>query len=70
MPEVMRQYIERFDFILSPQVMLPGNCSVISYNNKMYISFVRNIKETDMEREFFKFLVKAGIKVKIESNRR
>ena len=70
LPEIMKSYVERFDFILTPQLTLPGNCSIISYKNKLYISFVRNINETKLERYFFTRLVKSGIHVKIESNRR
>ncbi|MBE6573460.1 MAG: alcohol acetyltransferase [Ruminococcaceae bacterium] len=70
LPEIMNDYIDRFDFILTPQLTLPGNCSVISYKGKMYISFVRNINETTLEKYFFTRLVKNGIHVKIESNRR
>ncbi len=70
LPDIMNSYIERFDFILSPQAMQPCGCSVISYNGKIYISFVRKIKEPKLEKEFFTTLVKSGIHIKIESNRR
>ncbi len=70
LPEAMKQYVERFDFILSPQVMQPCGCSIISYKGRMYISFVRKIKEPMLEQAFFTTLVKSGIHVKIESNRR
>lgn len=70
LPDVMNEYVDRFDFILTPQLTLPGNCSIISFNGKLYISFVRNIKETKLEKYFFTRLVKNGIHVKIESNRR
>lgn len=69
-PDEMRPYIDRFDFILTPQAILPGNCSIISYNGKMVISFVRNIEESELERLFFTRLVKMGIKIRIESNSR
>lgn len=70
LPDVMSRYVERFDFILTPQHLQPGSCSVISYNGKMYISFIRKIRESEVERNFFTRLVKAGIHVKIEANRR
>lgn len=69
-PEVMMPYIERFDFILSPQATQPSGCSIISFKNKLYISFVRKIQEPKVEKEFFTTLVKSGIHVKIETNRR
>ncbi len=69
-PNVMADYVERFDFILSPQATQPSGCSVISFKGKLYISFVRKIKEPKLEKEFFTTLVKQGIHVKIETNRR
>ncbi len=70
LPDIMNEYVERFDFILSPQATQPCGCSVISYKGKLYISFVRKLKEPKLEKEFFTTLVKSSIHVKIESNRR
>lgn len=70
LPDIMNKYIERFDFILSPQALQPCGCSVISYKGRLYISFVRKIKEPKLEKAFFTALVKNGVHVKIESNRR
>ncbi len=69
-PDIMNDYIERFDFNLSPQATQPCGCSILSYKGKMYISFVRKINEPKLEKAFFTYLVKSGIHVKIESNRR
>jgi len=41
----------------------------ISYKDNMYITFSRNIKESEFERLFFTKLVELGIDVYIESNR-
>ena len=35
----------------------------------MEITFAGTLKETDTERDFFRFLVREGIAVKVESNR-
>lgn len=69
-PNPMKSYVEGFDFILTPQHLQPGSCSVLSYNGKMYVNFIRKIKESELERIFFTKLVKNGVHVKIESNRR
>lgn len=68
MPEEMKPYIERADFILGRPYIMPTNCAVASFNGIMSISFGRSIKEKDCERVFFNTLVKMGIPVKIESN--
>lgn len=70
LPEKMCDMVERMDFILGPQATCPNNCGVLSYNGKLYISFLRTIRETDLERAFFCYLRRLGLQVKIESNRR
>ena len=69
-PDEMKPYVERFDFILGEQAICPNACSVLSYNGKMNISFLRTIKESEVEKEFFCFLRSKGVKIKVESNKR
>ncbi len=68
MPEGIGAYIERFDFILPPEPTSKCNCGVISFKNKVSITFGRTINETEIEKYFFNRLVKMGIPVKIETN--
>ena len=68
-PEYMEEHIERVEVMLGKSYFHSPNCALISYKDKMSITFSSCIKETDIEREFFRKLVKAGIHVKIESNR-
>lgn len=69
-PDEMKPFISRFDFILGEQAFCTNACSVLSYNGKTYISFLRTIKESIVEKEFFCFLRSLGIKTKLESNKR
>ena len=68
LPEEMEKYVDRFDFIIGPPASTPNNCSVASYKGKVYINFIRNIKEAELERLFFTTLVKLGLHVNIQSN--
>ena len=68
LPEVMKKYVERVDFVLGVQATSPVNCGVLSYNGKLYVNFVRGIKEPDLERHFFTALRKMNIHVLVESN--
>jgi hypothetical protein len=43
---------------------------VVSWNGKTYISMIRGIRDSELERLFFSSLVEMGIPVDIESNRR
>lgn len=69
-PEEMKPYVNRFDFILGEQAMCTNACSALSYNGKLYISFLRTVRESEVEREFFCFLRSLGAKIKVESNKR
>ena len=68
LPEAMRPYVTRMEFIIGPQRSYPNNCSVLSYGGTTYISMIRNIRESELERRFFSKLVELGIPVRIESN--
>ncbi len=69
-PEEMRAYVTRFDFILSAQSNAPYNCSACSYEGKLRFNVVRNTVEPELERRFFCQLRKMGMHVFIESNQR
>ncbi len=70
LPEAMAPYVSRFDFVIGVQYSYPNNCSVVSWQGKTYISMIRGIRESELERLFFSSLVEKGIPVEIESNRR
>ena len=68
LPAAMAEKVERFDFVIGVQYTYPNNCSVVSYGGKTYISMIRGIRETELERLFFSRLVELGIPVEVESN--
>lgn len=68
LPEEMRPWIERMEFIIGPQRSYPNNCSVISCGGKTCIQLIRNIREAELERRFFSRLVELGLEVTVESN--
>ena len=68
-PDIMKDYITRFDFVLSPQATSPYNCSAISYGDTLYLHFIRNSVEPEYETYFYRVLRELGIPAKVESNR-
>ena len=68
-PEAMKPYIQRFDFILGVQADAPYNCGMLSFGDTLYINFIRNIKDAELERHFFAVLQSLGVPVTVESNR-
>lgn len=68
LPEIMARHIERFDVILGVQAQAPNNCGVVSFDGTLYINFIRNIKEPDLEYHFYKVLERFQLPVLVESN--
>ena len=68
-PPEMAPYIQRMEVILGQSYTPRANCASISYGNTMEITFAGTVKETDVERDFFRHLVREGIPVKVISNR-
>lgn len=67
-PDEMKEYVSRFDFVLGAQAKNNFNCAVLSYGEKLYISVTRSVAEPLLERELFPLLVEKGVPVEIESN--
>ncbi len=70
LPDVMKPYISRVDFILGVQAAAPYNCGVLSWGDTVYVNFIRNIRDAELERHFFLVLREMGISVTVESNRK
>lgn len=70
LPEVMTPYVTRLDFIIGVQSRAPHNCGVASWNDTMYINFIRNIREPELEAHFYRVLHSLDLPVKVESNQR
>jgi hypothetical protein len=41
----------------------------LSYGDTVYINFIRNIRDAELERHFFAVLQEMGLAVTVESNR-
>lgn len=70
LPMEMQPYVERFDVLMGQPFSARTNCAIISYRNILTVNFTSSIKETDIERYFFRKLVQNGVPVKIETNRK
>ena len=70
LPMEMQPYVERFDVLMGQPFSARTNCAIISYRNILTVNFTSSIKETDIERYFFRKLVQDGVPAKIETNRK
>ena len=68
LPDEVSKYIDRFDFVIGPQSQAPSNCGVLSFGDTLYINFIRNVVDSDLEREFHYALMEVGLRATVESN--
>jgi len=68
LPEAMEPFVERMDFILGVQASAPYNCGVLSYGGTLNINVIRNTREPELERQFYRVLRELGLTVTVESN--
>lgn len=68
-PDAMRSQIAGMEVILGQATVARCHCSSISYGGTMEITFAGTQAESDTERDFFRFLIREGIPVRVESNR-
>ena len=68
MPRQMQEYVERMDFILGVQNASPYNCGVLSVGDTLYINFIRNIREPELEYHFHRALQEQGLTAQVRSN--
>lgn len=69
LPAEMQPYVTRMDFIIGPQASAPHNCGVLSYGDTLYVNFIRNIREPELESAFFQVLRDQGLRPEVQSNR-
>ena len=68
LPDVMKPYVKRLDFILGVQATAPYNCGVLSYQDKLYVNFIRNTREPQLEAAFFRVMQELGLAAEVRSN--
>ncbi len=67
-PAQLEEHIERIILVPSLGIRNAARCGVSTFGDKLVITFADVFEQTDIERDFFTFLVKNGLHVKIESN--
>lgn len=67
-PESMQPYVYDVTAGVYSGKFNTVNCSIMSFQDRLKISFTRSIVETTIEREFFRHFTNLGIDVEIESN--
>ena len=68
LPESMRPFVRYYTCNTMPSSLSPVSLTSIGYGDSLCISFTSRIREREIEKKFFTAFVKAGVKVRIESN--
>ena len=66
--EVYQPYIKRFQIVLSPSVGQNTKATVCSYGDELTFTFSSLLKDTSVQKVFFRSLAEDGIHVEIETN--
>jgi len=68
-PETMKKHMDRFEVILGASPSVHLTCTAFSDGEMMSITFSSDYIETDVQRDFFRFLSGRGARVRVECNR-
>ncbi len=66
--KAMEAHVENVEFVLGPSPHEKCSCGITGYQDHLYITFGRGIKDPKIERHIFRRLVKSGVSVKIKSS--
>ncbi len=67
-PKEFAEYIDRYELIIGPQKYNNSTMTISSFNNKTVFTFVKTIKNSYLEREFFRFLQGKGLEIFVSGN--
>ncbi len=66
-PNLMKEYIDKFDLSIATAPGLPIMTSAISYNNKLVMTFAKSIKDKEIVQTFFSIIGKE-VEIVIDNN--
>lgn len=70
LPESVLRHVVKYNFYTGAGKLNGARCATLTVGDNLVFSFSNCYEENDLEREFFTRLVKMGVHVKIESNRK
>lgn len=68
LPDEMIEHIDKVVFSNGASYTYPINMGVITFNNRLTVSFTSDLVDRSLQKEFFRFLSNEGIDIVIESN--
>lgn len=68
-PKEFENLVDRYEVNLGAGKLNTMGTTVLTFNNKLVFTFSSTIKETDLQKMFFRSLTDLGLEIKIESNK-
>ncbi|MFO7612818.1 MAG: hypothetical protein R6W99_10110, partial [Clostridia bacterium] len=68
LPPSMAEQVEDIICILGPDPHSKTTCGVVGYKDSLYLTFGSLVRNTELEKRFFRRLVKMGAHIKLQSN--
>ena len=68
LPEEMKNYIERFEFMIGVSNLSPVNIGAVSYNNTFVLSYATRFIDRRLIRTIAATMAELGVKVTVETN--
>jgi hypothetical protein len=65
-PVSINEHVKRYDVLVGASRKNNLNCGICTFKDNMVISFTKSILETDVEKNFFRFLSEKGLNIVIE----
>jgi hypothetical protein len=62
-PEEIIPHVEGFGVMLGPNPRMKTNCAILSFGDDLSINFGSVIESRELERLFFKHMIRAGVRV-------
>ncbi len=69
LPDDMKEHVKRYFFYNSPGLVNGARCSIVSFDDKLTLTFSNVYKEDDIEKELMKKLSSLGVSITAETNR-
>ena len=67
-PSGVSRHVKSFGCVLDPNPALRKNCSVLSFQDELTVTFGSTVESRDLERFFFTSLTQAGVSVQVKES--
>ena len=67
-PNEFKELVERYEINVGPSKFNGMGAAIVTHNNQLVFTFSSTIKETEIQKYFYRYLTNLGLDVKLISN--